>query len=482
MTDFKLNIYNYDTSNINAVYIYPNFAEIASNTFNEHEYEFIKRENDNKINPILLNIFPDWEHIVIVPEVKDQNEGSEKLRQFGAKVAKHAKKNKTDTLNIIDCLKDTKQVLDFIQGFVLASYTFEKYLTDKKETRNLLSLNILSKNIDEKDLEFAETLIKGVLKVRDLVNEPASHLTSEILAQEAEKSGNETGIKVTVLHKEEIEKLKMGGILAVNQGSTQPPTFTSMTWKPKNSINKKPIILIGKGITYDTGGLSLKPTENSMDEMKSDMAGAAVVMNTICVIAKLKLPIYVISLIPSTDNRLSSDSYSPGDVITMYSGTTVEVLNSDAEGRLILADALSYAQQFKPELAITVATLTGAAARAIGEKGAVVMGNAPEETMQELIKAGYTTNERLVEFPFWDDYAEELKSEIADLKNIGSNQGGAITAGKFLEKFAPKPFIHLDIAGTSFFKKPKDYFTFGGTGFGVRLLTEFIINYYKLNK
>ena len=323
-------------------------------------------------------------------------------------------------------------------------------------------------------------MITSVYKARDLVNEPASYLTATKLAEEAEQIGKEVGLKVNVFCKEEIQQMGMGGILAVNQGSTEPPTLTSMEWNPTNAVNKKPIVLIGKGVVYDSGGLSLKPTENSMDEMKCDMAGAATVINTIGMLAHMNTPLHVIALIPATDNRLSANSYAPSDVITMHNKKTVEVMNTDAEGRLILADALSYATQFDPELTITVATLTGSAVRAIGENAAVIMGNASQHLFQQLIESGNKTHERVVQFPFWDDYADELKSEVADMKNIGSNLAGSITAGKFLEKFAPKNFIHIDIAGTAFYTKPRNYYTTGATGYGVRLLVEFLKNYNNI--
>ena len=267
----------------------------------------------------------------------------------------------------------------------------------------------------------------------------------------------------------------MGGLLAVNQGSIDPPTFSIMNWKPKGATNKKPIVIIGKGIVYDTGGLSLKPTPNSMDLMKSDMGGSAAVVGAIIAIAKAKLNIHVIGLVPATDNRPSGNAYAPGDVITMHDGTSVEVLNTDAEGRLILADALSYAKKYDPELVIDLATLTGAAARAIGKQGIVAMGN-DENTMAALKVSGDEVHERLAEFPFWDEYAEDLKSNIADLKNLGGPEAGAITAGKFLEHFTNYPYTHLDIAGPAFMLSPFNYRGIGGTGVGVRLLFNFLKN------
>jgi leucyl aminopeptidase len=286
--------------------------------------------------------------------------------------------------------------------------------------------------------------------------------------------GKTAGFKVEVLTKKKIESLKMGGLLAVNRGSIDPPTFSILEYKPSGAKNKRPVVLVGKGIVFDTGGLSLKPTSDSMDYMKSDMSGAAAVAGTFYAIARSRVPVYIIGLVPATDNRPDGNAYVPGDVIKMYDGTNVEVLNTDAEGRMILADALSYAKQFDPELVINLATLTGAAAIAIGKYGIVGMGNARRDVMEKLIESGYKVNERIAEFPFWDDYNELIKSDIADLKNIGGKHAGAITAGKFLEHFTDYPFIHLDIAGPAFNKKPDSYRGKGGSGVGVRLLFDFL--------
>jgi leucyl aminopeptidase len=274
----------------------------------------------------------------------------------------------------------------------------------------------------------------------------------------------------------------MGGLLAVNRGSVTPPTFTIMEYKPAKARNKKPVVLVGKGVVYDTGGLSLKPTPNSMDTMKCDMAGAAAVSCAMYAIAKAELNVHIIALVPATDNRPGENAYTPGDVIKMYDGQTVEVLNTDAEGRMILGDALAYAKKYKPELVMDFATLTGAAAAAIGSYGIVCMGTASEETKAKLKNAGNNVHERLVEFPFWEDYAKLIKSDIADMKNIGGPVGGAITAGKFLEKFTDYPWMHFDIAGPAFLGSNDSYRGKNGTGVGVRLIFDFIKNYQSENK
>ena len=268
----------------------------------------------------------------------------------------------------------------------------------------------------------------------------------------------------------------MGGLLAVNQGSLDEPTFSILEWKPKNAKNKKPIILVGKGIVYDTGGLSLKPTKG-MDIMKVDMAGAGTVVGAMHAIASNKLPKHVIGLIPATDNRPSGNAYAPGDVVTMFNKLTVEVLNTDAEGRMILADALGYADKYNPELVIDLATLTGAAARAIGHFGIVSMHKNAEKFHDQLKESGNVTHERLAEMPFWDDYDTLLKSDVADIKNIGGPIAGAITAGKFLSNFINYPWIHLDIAGPAYVETSYGYRGKGATGMGVRLLYNFIKNF-----
>ena len=335
-------------------------------------------------------------------------------------------------------------------------------------------LSIIAKEVSGKDVEELEDIVEATCTARDLVNEPVSFLNATQLASEIRTLAKSSGFKVEVLEKSRIEALGMGGLLAVNKGSIDPPTFTILEWKPKNAVNKKPLLLVGKGVVYDTGGLSLKPTPNSMDQMKCDMAGAAAVACAISAVAKQELPVHVIGLVPATDNRPGGNAYAPGDVIRMHSGLTVEVLNTDAEGRLILADALSYGERFKPELVMTIATLTGAAMRAIGTYGTAVMGTAADTEFEKLENAGNTVFERTAQLPFWEEYGEEIISDVADIKNLGSDLAGAQTAGKFLARFTTHPYIHLDIAGPAFLTRKDSYRPKGGTGVGVRLFYEFI--------
>jgi len=331
---------------------------------------------------------------------------------------------------------------------------------------------------EKEQIQKLNNILKAVCWTRDMVNEPVSFLTATQLSSEIQNLGEEAKFSVQVLEKAKIEALKMGGLLAVNKGSIEPPTFTIIEYKPKNARNKKPLVLVGKGVVYDTGGLSLKPTAGSMDLMKSDMAGAACMAATIYAAALNNLDVHIVGLIPATDNRPGLNAYAPGDVVHMYDGTTIEVLNTDAEGRMILADALAYSAKYNPELVIDAATLTGAAVVAIGTKASCMMGNAKQKVLDKLIEAGNDVHERVVQLPFWDEYKDDLKSSVADMKNIGSRYAGMITAGKFLEHFVKAPYVHLDIAGPSFLESPENYKGKGGTGVGVRLLHEFIEKHF----
>ena len=401
-----------------------------------------------------------------------ESDSKEKLRVAGHKVRTHLNKSATE----ITIVSKKEYSLVVAEGLALSNYQFLKYFKDATKKKYALEkINVVGK-FDSNEINKLNNTINAVLWARDMVNEPVSFLTATQLATEIKKLGEEADFSVNVLEKNQIESLKMGGLLAVNKGSIEPPTFSILEYKPKNAKNKKPVVLVGKGVVYDTGGLSLKPTAGSMDLMKSDMAGAACMAATIYAAALNQLDVHLIGLIPATDNRPGMNAYTPGDVITMYDGTTVEVLNTDAEGRMILADALAYSNKLNPELVIDAATLTGAAVVAIGTKASCLMGNAKQKVMDQLIESGNDVHERLVQLPFWDEYYDEMKSSIADLKNVGGKYAGMITAGKFLEHFVKSPYVHLDIAGPSFLESPQDYKGKGGTGVGVRLLLNFLEN------
>ncbi len=368
-----------------------------------------------------------------------------------------------------------------MEGFLLGSYRFIKYkTTDAAEAHEVQRLVVHTASQDKparRGADRGRALAEAVSTARDLVNLSPNEKTPSLLAKEIERLGKKHGFEVAVWNKALIEEEGMGGLLAVNMGSTEPPTFTVMEWQPENAVNDRPIVLIGKGVVFDTGGLSLKPTKDSMDSMKSDMAGAAAVIGAMEAIAKLDLPVYVVAMIPATDNRPGENAYVPGDVIKMHSGLTVEVLNTDAEGRMILADALSYAKAYNPILTMDLATLTGAAVVALGSVVAAVMTNEDDgarNRTDSIVRAGERSGDPVHPLPMHSHYTDLLKSEVADLKNVGGREAGSITAGKFLERFTAYPWIHIDIAGPAFLKTARGYQTAGGTGFGVRLIVEYL--------
>ncbi len=397
----------------------------------------------------------------------------ELARRAGNAMAAKLDGAKREEAQVISLQDNPDLTLALLEGAVLGNYSFLRHKTGE-QPRRLKKLVLSAPGVKTAALQEMTDVCSAVLAMRDLVNEPASHLGAVQLGEAAQALGKQHGFTTKVLGKKQIEALRMGGLLAVNQGSLEPPAFIIMEYKPKGAVNKQPIVLVGKGVVYDTGGLSLKPTPNSMDAMKCDMAGAAAVIGAISATAQRKLPVHVVALVPATDNRPGGKAFAPGDVLYMHNGKTVENLNSDAEGRLILADALSYGERYKAETIFTVATLTGAASRAIGTQGSVVMGTAPEEQFAALQESAAVTHERLARMPFWEEYDEELKSDIADMKNIGGPLAGQITAGKFLARFTTRPFIHLDIAGTAFLDKRDHYRPKGGTGVGVRLLFAYL--------
>lgn len=447
---------------------------------NEEQASYIRASFEAEQSIVTINQYSSFLFVFLLKSKKTDSQTREACRKAGADLQALCSRHKIDSITIsnLSALHYASAIL--AEGAALANYQFLKYRTNAKKLTNSLNTIYFAKNaITVKELSQLTITIDAIYKARTLVNEPLNYLSAEQLSKEIALMGKEAGFKVTILNKARLEKEKMGGILAVNKGSIQPPTFTIMEYVPKKAINKKPIVLVGKGVVYDTGGLSLKPTANSMDRMKSDMSGAALVAGAMYAISKMQLPLHIIALVPATDNRPGEEAYVPGDVITMYSGATVEVLNTDAEGRMLLGDALHWAKRYKPELVCDFATLTGAAAAAVGEHGIVCMGTADEETKQALRDSGLNQYERLIEYPLWDEYGDQIKSDIADIKNVGGATGGAITAGKFLEHFTDYPWMHFDIAGVSFATSKKSYLPTGGTAYGMRMLLDFLIHYRR---
>lgn len=371
------------------------------------------------------------------------------------------------------------------EGAMLNSYKFDKYITtrDKEDTiERIKTVTIYSDSAEiskevTPEVEQAVVVCEGVLVARNLANAPDNEIYPESLASTTVELGKSSGFTVKVLDKKAIEKEKMGGLLGVNKGSVKPPVFIIMEYKGKGAKKgEQPIVLVGKGITFDTGGISLKPGEG-MAAMKMDMHGAASVIGTMVAISKANLPIHVIGLVPSTENMPSGTAIVPGDILIHRGGKTSEIDNTDAEGRLILADALDYATDLKPRAIIDLATLTGACVIALGTVTTGMMGTS-DEVKSKLSEAGKFTNEYVWELPLFEEYEEQIKSDVADLKNTGGRAAGTITAGLFLKHFTKdSPWVHLDIAGTGMTSKESDYVPKGGTGVGVRLLYRALRNW-----
>lgn len=435
-----------------------------SDSLKSQVFSAFEKETDQ----VFLNYAQQTEIIVI----STQN-GLEDWRCLGGNVTNLLQTNKIETAIIVEFDGSEEQKNAFLEGMILSSYIFEKYL--KKQKAFKIMVTISDSAITAKSLKDLQSLTTSVGMVRTMVNEPLNKLNALSFSSLAEAMAEKFGFETKVLHQEEIKKLKMGGLLGVNQGSETPATFNIFTHKPANAVNEKPLVLVGKGVMFDTGGYSVKVGGN-MVGMKADMAGGAAVLGTVAALAMNEIPYYVIGLVPATDNMISGKALVVDDIITMMDGTTVEVLNTDAEGRLVLADALTYAKKFNPQLVIDMATLTGASAAITGTFGVAMAGNS-QENMDKLMIAGDTVYERLVQLPFWKEYEKLLKSNVADLKNIGGPIGGATTAGKFLEHFTDYPWIHLDIAGASYLEnKDSDYKQQGASAVGVRLIYQFIQN------
>lgn len=457
----------------NTIYICPD-EQYPPNLSNE-EVNFVqKQKNELKQNLIMINRYSHCLYLVFPISTDDDHKRLENLRQTGNKICHHANSQGVEELQLASISDDGDSILALTEGILLGNYQFIHYRSDKNEKQHKLQLiKIVTKNIQQAKLNSMLQTARATMWARDLVNEPVNKLNAEDLAARISETIREAGGKAEVLNLQKIEALKMGGLLGVNRGSLDQPAFVILEWKPENPVNEKPFVLVGKGVVYDTGGYSLK-TGSFMENMKCDMAGAAAVSAIVYAAASTKLNVHIIALVPATDNRLDGNALVPGDIITTMDGTNVEVLNTDAEGRLILADALTYAKKYNPALVINFATLTGSAQRAIGPQGIVAMQSGARDYFNQLIDSGMNVHERLVEFPLWDEYKEQILSKIADLKNTGGAEAGAITAGKFLEHFTAYPFIHLDIAAPAFLDKSDSYRGQGGTGVCVRLVYDFL--------
>ncbi|MGO9481774.1 MAG: leucyl aminopeptidase [Candidatus Kryptoniota bacterium] len=431
----------------------------------------------------LLTIYSVGKHrIVLLIGLGEKSQlTNEKLRRAAAAGIKTARSTKATSVVFaaleptIEQLSDYETVHSVAEGAMLGAYKFDKYLTQEKEKSRIESVTIafvsVASGIGKKAAHDAQMLCEAVYLTRDLSNAPPNEVYPEVLANTAAKVAKKYGIRSRILDEKQIRALKMGGLLAVNSGSDKPPRFITLEYKG-NSKSRDWYAIVGKGITFDSGGISIKPA-SGMSEMKMDMAGAAAVIGTMQALASLKIPVNVVGIAPSTENLPGGSAYKPGDVVTTMSGITIEVDNTDAEGRVILSDGLYYAQRYRPKAIIDLATLTGACVVALGQHATGMFGTS-EDTMAQLKEAGEKTYERVWQMPIYEEYEKQIKSDIADVKNVGGRWAGAITAALFLKKFVGDyPWVHLDIAGTAILEEGTDYSPKGGSGVGVRLLTQF---------
>jgi leucyl aminopeptidase len=406
------------------------------------------------------------------------------LTQRGARVAitaagRIAKKQRDAKIAVLfpyllPDMNEEQTTLALADALAQSDYKYDAYITVKKEQKqtNIHATLIVPNVVDAKKLTArARAIAEAVTTVRDLANAPCNVMTPRRLAERAEEVCAEAGVECTVYGRREIERMKMGGLLAVNRGSAEEPRFVVMKYTPRKA--KQHVALVGKGITFDSGGISIKPAEK-MEEMKFDMCGAAAVIGIMEAAAKLEIPVQLTGIFAATDNLPSGSAYKPGEIITMMSGKTVEIVNTDAEGRMILGDALHYASQLEPDHILDFATLTGACVVALGSEATGLFSNS-DELARKLIESGERTGDRVWRLPAWDEYKELIRSEWADMKNSGGRWGGAITAAVFLKEFVDCPsWAHLDIAGTAYAESENPREARGSTAAGVRVTLDFL--------
>jgi leucyl aminopeptidase len=411
---------------------------------------------------------------------------AETLREVAAVAVKEARNLQADAFSFglleEPGLEPEKIGQALAEGFEMGAYRYQPYKTELKDEEKFSVDGVTVYSKDEQKtgagLTVGQIIGRGVGFARDLVNGPGYKVTPAFLGEEADSMGKRLGLKVTVLGPDELVKQGFGGILAVGSASANEPRFIVMEYG-EPADHKPTICLVGKGLTFDSGGLNIKPAE-AMEMMKSDMGGSATVFGAMQAITELKLPLHAVGIVSAAENMPGSKAYRPGDVVKSLSGKTIEILNTDAEGRVILSDGLFYAQRYKPDAIIEFSTLTGAMIIALGAHASGVMAT-DQALADQLIAAGEESGERVWQLPLWDEYKEMIKSDIADLKNLGGRAAGSITAGAFLAAFVGDyPFAHIDIAGTGWLDKPnKAYQEKGGQGVGVRLVVEMLNNYKK---
>ncbi len=366
------------------------------------------------------------------------------------------------------------------EGAVLALYQFSKYkVKEDTNSRYIEELRVVEGERDaareaEKGVAQGRIIAESVNFARDLINHPANEMTPTILAGTAKTMAKVNKIRCTILSRPQIERLGMGAFLGVAKGSQEPPKFIILEYNGGKK-GDKPIVIVGKSITFDSGGISLKPSEG-MGKMKYDMSGGAITLGVLRAASMLRIPVNLVGLLPATENMPSGTASRPGDILHSMNGRTIEIISTDAEGRLALADALFYATRYKPKWIIDIATLTGACVIALGNYATGMLGN-DRELKERTTEAGEKVWERVWEMPLWDDYFEQIKSPIADMKNSGGREGGVMTAAIFLSKFVEDyPWVHLDIAGVAWNDKERAYIPVGASAIGVRLLVQLLVD------
>lgn len=447
--------------------LHPSLSGLIKRVFSR---EFRGKKNECLLVPSPAGMKPD--RIFFIGFGSKKQLSPETVRQAGGKTGVYLRDAgmKKIALSVKVFLSSAMSPSDFVQGCLLGIYRFQKYHHGSMNTA-LDSITILSRPTKELQavLQRTESIAASVNFARDLINTPANDMTPAHLANTA-LSLRGKHLSINILERKDSAKLGMGAYLSVAQGSHQPPKFIILDYKGSNN---SPIILIGKSITFDSGGISLKPSDG-MEKMKYDMAGGAAVLGVMKALSSLKIPIHVMGILPATENLPGGSASRPGDVVRAINGKTIEIISTDAEGRMTLADAIGFAVRSKPRAIIDIATLTGACAIAFGNCAIAMTGNDPD-LLNAMKKAGENTHERVWEMPLFEECKDYLKSDVADLKNTGGKGGALLTSAYFLSEFAGKiPWVHLDIAGTAWGEKERPYIPKGASGIGVRLLSEFI--------
>ncbi|MEQ1562989.1 MAG: leucyl aminopeptidase [Nitrospiraceae bacterium] len=446
------------------------------------------KEFEGKTNEVLLyhtqGSVP-AKRLVLVGLGKKKDVTLETIRQAMGTAAKRVRQAKAGSFTVVlptvtpAGMSSVEVAQAMVEGAILGSYQFTVYRTAAAEhavegMKVLIPQKSQLKQVTE-GIRRGVATAEATVFVRDLCNHPSNVLTPTRVAEEAKAIAKAEKISIKILEQKEMERLGMGALLGVARGSQEPPKFIILEYNGAKKKDERPVVLVGKTITFDTGGISLKPAEN-MEHMKADMTGGAEVLASIRAAARLKLPLRLISILPVAENMPGGRAMKPGDVVTTLSGKTVEVQNTDAEGRLILADGLAYAMRYKPAALIDIATLTGACVVALGQF-AIGMFGTDQALKEQVRKSGQKAGERVWEMPLWEEYFEQLKSDVADMRNIGGRGGGMITAALFLSKFVGDcPWVHLDIASTDWSERERAYVPKGPTAIGTRLLLQYLID------